>query len=222
MYMLGIDIGGTNTVVGVVDEYFNILSSVSFKTLAPRPAEELCKDIRKAAEEAAEKAGIAYSDIKSAGADSPGVISNGICEYANNLGFSDVPLQDLLCKALEMPAVLCNDGNAAAYGEYIAGCGKGKKSLAMLTIGTGIGGGFIVGFSGLCSWGATAAANTILLNSMRSHMELEIRHFNIIEFIPSLVVIDLILVVVLTVVSALAPIWAVHKIKPINIIKAKE
>ena len=83
-------------------------------------------------------------------------------------------------------------------------------------------GGFIVGLSGLCIWGATAAANTILLNSMRSHMELEIRHFNIIEFIPSLVVIDLILVVVLTVVSALAPIWAVHKIKPINIIKAKE
>lgn len=83
-------------------------------------------------------------------------------------------------------------------------------------------GGFIVGLSGFGVWGATAAANAILLNSMRSHMELEIRHFNVIEFIPSLVVIDLILVVLLTMVSALAPIWAVHKIKPINIIKAKE
>ena len=157
MYMLGIDIGGTNTVVGVVDDSFNILSSVSFKTLAPRPAEELCRDIRKAAQEAAEKAGIAYSDIKSAGADSPGVISNGICEYANNLGFVDVPLEKLISEALEMPAVLCNDGNAAAYGEYIAGCGKGKKSLAMLTIGTGIGGGFIVGdklFAGFDDFGA--------------------------------------------------------------------
>ena len=83
-------------------------------------------------------------------------------------------------------------------------------------------GGFIVGLSGLGVWGATAAANAILLNSMRSHMELEIRHFDVIEFIPSLVVIDLILVVLITMISALAPIWAVHKIKPINIIKAKE
>lgn len=83
-------------------------------------------------------------------------------------------------------------------------------------------GGFIVGLSGFGIWGATAAANSILLNSMRSHMELEIHHFDIIEFIPSLVVVDLVIVVLLTVVSALAPIWAVHKIKPINIIKAKE
>lgn len=71
-------------------------------------------------------------------------------------------------------------------------------------------------------WGATAAANSILLNSMQTHMELEIRLFEIIEFYPYLAVIDLALVVIITMVSAFAPVWAIHNIKPINIIKAKE
>ena len=152
MYTLGIDIGGTNTVVGVVDENFNILSRVSFKTLAPRSPEALCGDIRSAAEMAAEKANIKYSEICAAGADSPGVISKGICEFANNLGFVDVPLEKMINAALGVPTVLSNDGNAAAYGEFIAGCGKGKNSLAMLTIGTGIGGGFVSVIDGKLSF----------------------------------------------------------------------
>ena len=80
----------------------------------------------------------------------------------------------------------------------------------------------IVALSGFGIWGATAAANAILLNSMQTHMELEIRLFNIIEFYPELAVIDLVLVVLLTMISAFAPVWAIHNIKPINIIKAKE
>ena len=80
----------------------------------------------------------------------------------------------------------------------------------------------IVALSGFGIWGATAAANAILLNSMQTHMELEIHLFNIIEFYPYLAVIDLVLVVLLTMISAFAPVWAIHNIKPINIIKAKE
>lgn len=80
----------------------------------------------------------------------------------------------------------------------------------------------IIALSGFGIWGATAAANAILLNSMQTHMELEIRLFEIIEFYPHLAIIDLALVVVLTMVSAFAPVWAIHNIKPINIIKAKE
>ena len=71
-------------------------------------------------------------------------------------------------------------------------------------------------------WGATAAANAILLNSMQTHMELDIRMFDIIEFYPNLAAIDLVLVVILTMISAFAPVLAIHNIKPINIIKAKE
>ena len=83
-------------------------------------------------------------------------------------------------------------------------------------------GAFIVALSGFGIWGATKAANAILLNSMQTHMELEIRLFNIIDFYPELAVVDLVIVVCLTMVSALAPVWAIHNIKPINIIKAKE
>ena len=83
-------------------------------------------------------------------------------------------------------------------------------------------GALIIALSGFGIWGATAAANAILLNSMQTHMELEIRLFEIIEFYPHLAVIDLALVVILTMVSAFAPVWAIHNIKPINIIKAKE
>ncbi len=144
MYTLGIDIGGTNTVVAVVNENYEILSKISFKTLAPRSAQELCKDIKRAALDVTEKAGIDYSEIGAAGADSPGVISNGICKFANNLKFENVPLAELISKELNMPCLLSNDGNAAAYGEFVAGCGKGKRSLGMLTIGTGIGGGFVI------------------------------------------------------------------------------
>ena len=83
-------------------------------------------------------------------------------------------------------------------------------------------GAFIIALSGFGIWGATSLANAILLNSMQAHMELEIRLFEIIEFYPELAVVDLVIVVLLTMISALAPVWAIHNIKPINIIKAKE
>ncbi|MBO5930990.1 MAG: ABC transporter ATP-binding protein/permease [Clostridia bacterium] len=83
-------------------------------------------------------------------------------------------------------------------------------------------GALIIALSGFGIWGATSVANTILLNSMQTHMELEIRMFDIIEFYPHLAIVDLALVVLITMVSAFAPVWAIHNIKPINIIKAKE
>ena len=71
-------------------------------------------------------------------------------------------------------------------------------------------------------WGATALANTILLNSMQTHMALNIHTFEIIEFYPNLAAVDLVIVVILTMISAFVPVLAIHNIKPINIIKAKE
>lgn len=71
-------------------------------------------------------------------------------------------------------------------------------------------------------WAATAVADDILMTSMKTHMSIEIFHFTIIDFYPHLAVIDLALVVLLIIVSSLAPLWALHNIKPINIIKAKE
>ena len=83
-------------------------------------------------------------------------------------------------------------------------------------------GAMIFALSGVGIFAATRAANSILMNSMKTHMKIEIFHFEIIDFFPKLAAIDLVLVVLLTVVSSLVPLIAVHKIKPINIIKAKE
>ena len=83
-------------------------------------------------------------------------------------------------------------------------------------------GAMIFALSAFGIWGATSVANHILTSSMKTHMNIDIFHYTIIDFFPNLAVIDLILVVLLTIISSLFPLIAVHKIKPINIIKAKE
>lgn len=142
-HYLGIDLGGTNLVVGVVDEERRIVTSESIKTHAPRPAESICDDIAAIAERLLAELQLAREDIAWAGLGSPGVIHSGVVVYASNLGFDDVPLGRLLQERLGIPVLLENDANAAAYGEFLAGAGRGYQSLTMLTIGTGIGGGII-------------------------------------------------------------------------------
>lgn len=83
-------------------------------------------------------------------------------------------------------------------------------------------GAMIFALSGVGIWAATGVANNILMTSMKTHMNIDIFHYEIIDFFPDLAAIDLVLVVLLTIVSSLVPLIAVHKIKPINIIKAKE
>ncbi len=83
-------------------------------------------------------------------------------------------------------------------------------------------GAMIFALSAFGIWGATSVANHILTSSMKTHMNIDIFHYTIIDFFPNLAAIDLVLVVLLTIVSSLFPLIAVHKIKPINIIKAKE
>ena len=83
-------------------------------------------------------------------------------------------------------------------------------------------GAMIFALSGVGIWAATGVANHILTSSMKTHMDIDIFHYAIIDFFPRLAIIDLIMVVLLTIVSSLVPLVAVHKIKPINIIKAKE
>jgi ABC-type lipoprotein release transport system permease subunit len=83
-------------------------------------------------------------------------------------------------------------------------------------------GAMIFALSAFGIWGATSVANHILTSSMKTHMNIDIFHYSIIDFFPDLAAIDLALVVLLTIVSSLVPLIAIHKIKPINIIKAKE
>ena len=146
MLRLGIDLGGTNIVAGVVDEDYKIIATHKVKTNLPRPSEEIVDDIATVSIEAAKAAGVKIKDIAAVGIGTPGSINpqTGIVTYSNNLGFYDLPLGDMLRERLGVDLFLENDANAAAYGEYIAGAGRGTKNFIAVTLGTGVGGGIII------------------------------------------------------------------------------
>lgn len=146
MYRIGIDLGGTNIVAGVVDDNYKIVATAKCKTACPRPAEDIIADMAKVARQAVEKAGITMDQVSGVGVGSPGVCNKetGIVERAANLGFENVPVCEMLEKLLSKKVIIENDANAAALGEYTAGAAKGAKSCICITLGTGVGGGVIL------------------------------------------------------------------------------
>lgn len=146
MYWLGIDLGGTNIACGVVDENYNIIGRSRVKTNCPRPADEIADDIALAAKMAIKDANLTIDDIESMGIGSPGAIDpiGGVVNIAANLGFENVPLCSMLKSRFGVDFYIENDANAAAYGEYIAGAGKGSDNFIAVTLGTGVGGGIII------------------------------------------------------------------------------
>lgn len=98
MYRIGVDLGGTNIVAGVVDEFYKIVGKGKMPTACPRPAVEILADVAKAVEMAIEDAGITLADVSSIGIGTPGSVEKhfGIIQYANNLGFSNVPARKIL------------------------------------------------------------------------------------------------------------------------------
>lgn len=145
-YYVGIDLGGTNIVAGVVDETYQILNKASMKTNCPRPAEEIAADMAACALQAIREAGLTPDQVEWIGIGTPGIANSetGIIEYSNNLGFVNVPMVELISKATGCPAFIENDANAAAYGEFVAGAAKGANNAVCITLGTGVGGGIVV------------------------------------------------------------------------------
>ncbi len=156
MYYLGIDLGGTNIAVGVIDAKGTLLADLSVPTKAERHFSEIVKDMATASTRVIEKSVLKISDIKAVGIGSPGSIDseNGICRHANNINMNNAPLVKEFRKYLDIPVTLENDANAAAYGEYKIN-GGGADSFVFITLGTGIGGGVIIngklykGFNGV-------------------------------------------------------------------------
>ncbi|MBR3768059.1 MAG: ROK family protein [Clostridia bacterium] len=147
MYRIGIDLGGTNIVVGIIDENNKIVAKASRKTNVPRAAEGIFDDMADAVKEAMSQIHITNDDIISVGVGTPGSVNKGeeLIEFANNLGFNNVPAYKLLRERLGFQKVYFdNDANCAALGEAVAGCGKGVKDFIMITLGTGVGSGIIV------------------------------------------------------------------------------
>ena len=146
MYYLGIDLGGINIAAAVVDEQGHILGRDSRPT--PRASGEIVADhMAQAAQAAAAQAGIPLASIASVGVGSPGAIDpqDGVVINWYNLDFDHVPLSGLLSARLGLAVFLENDANAAALGEYAAGAGKGSASMVAITLGTGVGGGAVLG-----------------------------------------------------------------------------
>lgn len=146
MYRIGVDLGGTNIVAGVVDEYYKIVAKAKRKTACPRPAGEILEDIAACVREAVETAGISFEQVRSIGIGTPGSVNKrlGIIEYANNLGFDKVPARDILAKHFSLPIYIENDANCAALGEAVAGAGGNVDNFVAVTLGTGVGSGIIV------------------------------------------------------------------------------
>ena len=145
-YYIGIDLGGTNIVAGVVDEQYNILAKASTKTNCPRPDREIARDMAKMAIQAVENAKLTMEQIEWIGIGTPGIANSrdGIIEYSNNLGFVNTPMVKYIQEDIDKPVFVENDANAAAYGEFVAGAAKGANNAVCITLGTGVGGGIII------------------------------------------------------------------------------
>jgi glucokinase len=145
-YYLGIDLGGTNVKSGVVDDDGHSLSSVSIETHASRGPEAGVATLAEAGRRAVEASGLSWDEITGVGLGTPGTMdipAGMLLEPPNLPGWDDFPVRDRLAELLGKQTILQNDANAAAYGEYWAGAGKGLTSLVLLTMGTGIGGGIV-------------------------------------------------------------------------------
>ena len=146
MYRLGIDLGGTNIVAGVVDEEYKIIAKASCKTAVPRPESEICDSMAEVAQKAVEKAKLTMDDIESIGIGVPGAVNpkTGVIEYSANLFFHNWEVVKMMNDRLNKKVLIENDANAAALGEFLAGSAKGAKNAVAITLGTGVGGGIII------------------------------------------------------------------------------
>lgn len=147
-YCIGIDLGGTfiktalMEINGSARRFFGI-----GQTPTPLGGGEIVEAMVNAANRLMTAEGIDRDDVIGVGIGSPGPLDTkaGVIVGAMNLpGLKGVPLRDEVSKGLCLPAVLENDANAAALGEYLFGAGRDADTLAMLTLGTGVGGGIIV------------------------------------------------------------------------------
>jgi len=146
-YFIGVDLGGTNIKAGLVTEKAKVIVKTSLATEAPNGPDHVLNRIVMAVNEVIRRSGLDGDRIAAIGVGSPGTLDTktGVVLYPPNLpGWRNVPLIEYVEKKTGIRAVLENDANAAAYGEYWAGAAKGADPVVMFTLGTGIGGGIII------------------------------------------------------------------------------
>ncbi len=144
-YVIGIDMGGTNTVFGVVDARGHVLARSSIKTQQYAQIEEYIAALKVELMKLIDSVG-GIELIRGIGAGVPnGNYYTGCIEDAVNLSWPGiVPFAQLLTDAFGVPARITNDANAAAMGEMTYGAARGMKNFIMITLGTGVGSGIVV------------------------------------------------------------------------------
>lgn len=146
-YVIGLDLGGTNAVFGIVDQRGNVLSTNSIKTQAYEKVGDFVSAGVAAIKPMVDKLG-GIQNIKAMGIGAPnGNYYKGTIEYAPNLHWAHdciVPLAEMFSRQLNIPVGITNDANAAAIGEMEYGVAKGMKNFIVLTLGTGVGSGIVI------------------------------------------------------------------------------
>ena len=145
-YVIGVDLGGTNTVFGIVDARGNVVVNASIKTAVHNEIELYLDDLVVGLNMLIEQVG-GKDKIRGIGVGAPnGNYFNGSIEFAPNLPWKGkIPLAQMLQERIGIPVALTNDANAAAIGEMTYGAARGMKDFIVITLGTGVGSGIVVG-----------------------------------------------------------------------------
>ena len=145
--VIGVDMGGTKILAGVVSAEGKILGTAKRATKPGSGPEKVIERMVKTAQDAVKAAGLEMKEIAGLGAGAPGPLDpdRGVVIFTPNLpGWENVPLAKLLSEGLEIPAYIENDVNLGTLGEWALGAGRGVKDMVGIFVGTGIGGGLIL------------------------------------------------------------------------------
>ncbi|MDD4246062.1 MAG: ROK family protein [Dysgonamonadaceae bacterium] len=144
-YAIGVDVGGTNTVFGIVDKRGQILKNGSIQTGKHEKIGDFLDELTDALNKLIKEVG-SRDEIKGIGVGAPnGNFFTGSIEFAPNLRWKGViPFVQMMEERIGIPVALTNDANAAAIGEMTYGCAKGMKDFIVITLGTGVGSGIVV------------------------------------------------------------------------------
>ena len=153
MLYIGIDLGGTGIKAGVVNDKGEILSKASCPTLPERGYAAVIRDMASLAIQVARDSGHEIGDMEAIGVGLPGIMDprTGRIPFCTNLGWHDVPLVEEMAKYVDVPVFVDNDATVAGLAESVAGVSAGCENSVFVTLGTGVGGGVVLGgkvFSG--------------------------------------------------------------------------
>jgi glucokinase len=146
-FIVGVDLGGTNVRAALISRSGEIVRQARRPSLQEQPAAATMGQIVAACREVIEAPGVSKDAVLGAGVGLPGIMDSddGVCFWSPNFPlWKDVPIGRTVCEGIGRPVFILNDAKCAALGELVFGAGKGVRNMVMITLGTGIGGAFVV------------------------------------------------------------------------------